>query len=134
MGASNSDLLYVFTKQIRSVAEFAVPVWNSSLTGEDIADIERLQKTALHIILGDDYKSYNSALNTLGLKKLSERRRRICLTFDKKAEKNTNFSAWFKPNIRKTIRCKQSKYSDVFCKKIRFNKSPISYMTKLLNQ
>ena len=101
---------------------------------EDIADIERLQKTALHIILGDDYKSYNSALNTLDLKKLSERRRRICLTFAKKAEKNSKFSTWFKPNTRKNTRCKQSKYSNVFCKKIRFEKSPISYMTNLLNQ
>ena len=116
-GASNSDLLDIFTKQIQSIAEFAVPVWNSSLTGEEIADIERLHKTALHIILGDDYKNFG-----------------ICLKFAKKAEKNSKFSTWFKSNTRKNTRCKQSKYSNVFCKKIRFEKSPISYMTNLLNQ
>jgi hypothetical protein len=31
-GASQADLLDVYTKQIRSLAEFGVPVWNSSLT------------------------------------------------------------------------------------------------------
>ena len=40
LGASNTDLLDVYMKQIRSVAEFAVPVWNSSLTGEDITKIK----------------------------------------------------------------------------------------------
>ena len=68
-------LLDVFYKQIRSIAEFAVPVWNSSLAGEDVAKIERLQKIALHIILGDDYRSYTSALKTFGLEKLSVRRK-----------------------------------------------------------
>ena len=62
LGASSEDLLEVYFKQIRSVAEFAAPVWNSPLTGDNIINLERLQKTVLHIIWGDQYKSYNSAL------------------------------------------------------------------------
>jgi hypothetical protein len=58
LGASHSDLLDVFYKQVRSMAEFGVPVWNSALTGLDIAKLERIQKTALHIILGENYRSY----------------------------------------------------------------------------
>ena len=73
-GASQGDLLDVYMKQIRSLAEYAVPVWNSSLTGEDISNIEKIQKTALHIILGQDYKSYNSALK---LDKLTDRTKKI---------------------------------------------------------
>ena len=134
LGASNTDLLDVYMKQIRSVAEFAVPVWNSSLTGEDITKIERVQKIALHIILGEDYKSYNSALNNLGLEKLSVRRRKICLTFAKKAEKHKKFSNWFKLNPKTRTRQKQSKFCDVFSTKVRFEKSPISYLTSLLNK
>ena len=38
--SNQSDLLDIYFKQIRSIAEFAVPVWNSSLTGEDVANIE----------------------------------------------------------------------------------------------
>ena len=87
MGASDEDILDVYCKQIRSILEFAVPVWNSSITGENISDIERVQKTALHIILGDRYVSYSNALRLSGLDKLSNRRRKFCLSFAKKSLK-----------------------------------------------
>ena len=87
-GANIVDLLDVYTKQIRSILEFAVPVWNSSLTGVNISDIERIQKTVLHIILDKEYKSYNSALKISGIDKLSDRRRQICLTFVMKSSTN----------------------------------------------
>ena len=134
LGASHEDLLDVYCKQIRSIAEFAVPVWNSSLTGEDICKLERLQKIALHIILAEDYISYNSALKTLGLEKLSERRRKLCLTFGKKAQKHPKFSRWFKPTTKKWSRVKQSKFCKVSCRTARFEKSPLSYLTNLLNK
>ena len=63
LGANHSDLLDVYFKQIRSIAEFAAPVWNSALTGVDIAKLERIQKTAFHVILSEDYRSYSSALS-----------------------------------------------------------------------
>ena len=88
LGTSRDDLIEVYTKQIRSISEFAVPVWNSSLTGDEIISIERIQKSALHIILDEDYNSYNSALKTVGPTKLSQRRRKICLNFAKKCQKN----------------------------------------------
>ena len=64
----------------------------SALTGVDIAKLERIQKTALHVILSEDDRSYSSALRALGLQKLSERRRQLCLNFAKKAEKNPKFT------------------------------------------
>ena len=68
MGADDEDLLDVYFKQIRSIIEFGVLVWNSSLTGEDTSHLESIQKTVLHIILGDQCRSYNSALNSVGCK------------------------------------------------------------------
>ena len=133
LGASQEDLLDVYLKQIRSLAEFAVPVWNSSLTGEDIANLERLQKTALHIILSDQYTSYTSALKETGLDKLSDRRRKICLKFAKKAQKHSKFSKWFRPNPKLQKRLLQPKFCPVVYKKERFKKSPLSYLTGLLN-
>ena len=62
LGADNEDLLEVYFKQIRSILEYAVPVWHSSLVGADISKLERIQKTVLHIVLGDTYKSYRQAL------------------------------------------------------------------------
>ena len=133
LGASQEDLLDVYTKQIRSLAEFAVPVWNSSLTGEDISNLERLQKTALHIILSDQYSSYSSALKKTGLEKLSDRRSKICIKFAKRAQKHSKFSNWFKPNPKRNKRLQQPKFRPVVFKKDRFKKSPLSYLTNLLN-
>ena len=133
LGALRDDLLEVYFKQIRSIAEFAAPVWNSSLTGDDIGSIERLQKTVLHIVLGDQYKSYNSALKITGLSRLSERRKNLCIKFAKKGQKNPKFSNWFKLNPKINRRVKQPRFCPVVSKKQRFQNSPISYLTSLLN-
>ena len=134
LGANESDLMDVYTKQVRSVAEYAVPVWNAALTVEEVTKIERIQKTACNIILGEKYNSYTSALNILGLEKLSARREKICTKFAKKALKHKKFTTWFKPTPTVITRIKKPKFYDVVCKTARFEKSPLSYLTKLLNQ
>ena len=63
LGASESQLLDIYTKQIRSVFELVVPVWHSSLTSTDSLNIERVQKSAFHVILGQKYISYSNACN-----------------------------------------------------------------------
>ena len=55
-GASIPDLLDVYIKQVRSILEYAVPVWHSGITGEDRVAIERIQKSAFCIMLGTKYK------------------------------------------------------------------------------
>ena len=35
-GANKEDLIDVYTKQVRSVVEFGVPVWNSGLSKEEV--------------------------------------------------------------------------------------------------
>ena len=90
LGAMKDDLLEIYFKQIRSVAEFAVPVWNSSLTGDDIVSLERIQKTVLHVILGEEYVSYNSALRATGLKKVVRKEKKdltkLCQKSPEKSE------------------------------------------------
>ena len=85
MGASQHDLVDMFIKQIRSILELAVPVWQGSLTLEDKADLERIQKSAVHIIMGQDYQSYDMALNHLNMESLESRRIKLCLNFAKKS-------------------------------------------------
>ena len=70
------DILEVYCRQNRSVAEFAAPVWKSKLSGDNISNYERLQKTVLQVIWGDQYKSYSSALKLTGLSRLLERRKK----------------------------------------------------------
>ena len=43
----------VYTKEIRSLLELAVPAWHSGLTYKQSSDIERVQKVAVKIILSD---------------------------------------------------------------------------------
>ena len=71
-----NDLVDLYHKHVRRILEYAAPVWHSSLTGEDRLKLERVQKTALHIILGENYKSYSSALKVTGNLTLFERRRK----------------------------------------------------------
>ena len=68
LGASDHQLVDVYIKQVRSVLELAFPVWHSSLTVADKISIERVQKSALQIILGLEYDSDKSACQHLDLK------------------------------------------------------------------
>ena len=88
IGATKSELLDVYFKQCRSILELAAPVWTGGLTKEDVVLLERVQKTALAIIIGSDYTGYKDALNSLNVETLEERRVKLCLNFAKKAAKS----------------------------------------------
>ena len=134
LGATTDDLLEIYTKQIRCVLELAVPAWQSGLTQAEKIDIERIQKCACHIILGSDYISYKSALKNLGLDSLESRRVKLTLKFGLKSEKHEKFQNWFKPATKMyNTRLEKFKYCSVKAKHTRFEKSPLSLLTKLLN-
>ena len=94
LGASQDDLLDIYNKQVRSILEFAVPVWHSSITQEERLDIERIQKSACNIILGDHYQSYTSALKIMCMDTLFNRRTKLCKKFARKSVKSSTFSNW----------------------------------------
>ena len=134
MGASIDDMKDIYIKQVRSVLEFAVPAWNGAITNAEKRDIERVQKTAAHIILGDEYLSYESALDSLGLESLEERRHKLSVKFAKKAANHLKHKNWFKPNLTNlTTRQEKKKFCPVYSNHSRFDKSPLSYLTNLLN-
>ena len=135
LGAQQEDLLDVYTKQVRSVLELAVPAWHGAITLDEQLDIERVQKCAAHVILGDGYVSYKEALKTLNIESLLSRRNKLCLKFAKKAESHEKFQHWFKTNVPKpNTRQKQTKYCEVKAMHDRFQKSPLSYLTRILNE
>ena len=87
-GAPQSDLLVVYKTFVRSIIEQSSCVWHSGLTLEQNNNLERVQKTALKLILQDRYKSYEDALNILELETLHDRREYLCLSFARKCLKN----------------------------------------------
>ena len=134
MGANTQDLVDVYMKQIRCVLELAVPAWQGGLSQEEKTDLERIKKTACHIILGQSYDSYTAAMDSLQLKTLEFRRNFISLKSSLKAKKHLIFIFWFKPSEKKVkTRQNATKYCPVVANHARFEKSPLSFLTKLLN-
>ena len=134
-GANLDDMTDVYVKQIRSILEFGAPVWNSNLTLDDVSSIERVQKSFLHIVLGQRYKSYESALRLANLESLEQRRIQLCLSFAIKATKHPKHQDWFVPTNphRANTRSKKVQLKPPLCRLNRYAKSPIPYLTNLLN-
>ena len=83
---------------IRNITEYCAVAFHSSLTVAQATDIERIQKTSLKLILGDNYIDYPAALEMSGLQTLYERRERRCLDFALKSLKHPINSRMFPIN------------------------------------
>ena len=135
LGAKEIDLVDVYTKQIRSVMGLAAPAWHSAISQAERQDLEKIQKSACHIILGTNYISYKNALEVLSLETLDNRRNQLCLKFAKKCEKHDKFKNWFKLNTKNfNTRSEKLKYCQVQARLSRMEKSPISFLTNMLNE
>ena len=143
LGANNLELLDVYHKQIRSVMEMAVPVWEPGLSKLESKQIERVQKTAFYVILGDKFTSYDQSLETLSSDTLQDRRSKLCLNFAMKAIKHPKYNTWFsksepepnhpKPNTR-APKALPTKLKPVPFRTDRFRDSPLPYLTQMLNE
>ena len=111
-------------------------MWHSSLSEENRKDLERVQKTALKIILGNKFKTYESRLKILDLPTLEERRNELCLTFAKRTSNHPKFKHLFplnsKSHIMNTRNAEKFKVYDA--KTERLKSSAIIFMQNLLNE
>ena len=135
-GACRKDLIDVYAKQVRSILEFGVPVWHPNLTERESKDIERVQKSFLHMILGTEYVSYEQALEISQLEKLAIRRTALCYKFALKASKHPKHMNWFVKTDRQGPNTRRDKmeYKQPIHRLVRYQKSPIPYLTNLLNK
>ena len=117
-GANLEDLIEVYTKQIRSLLEYGVPVWNSSVTKEECIDIERVQKAFLHIALQDNYRDYKHALKKTSLDSLESRRTKLCTTFAKKAANHPKHKHWFEYSTLTNTRLDIKGFTAIFLYKV----------------
>ena len=94
--------------------ELAAPAWQGNLIQVERQDLERIQKSALHIILGSEYVSYKEELILFNMESLEQRRVKLCLKFAKKAEKHTKHRKLFQINQNPTnTRHPYNKYLEV---------------------
>ena len=84
-----------YLKEIRVLAEQGVAIWNSGLTKGQVNDLEKIQKVALKIILGDDYRSYDVACTFFNVTQLTQRRLDLCTNFALKLYKSDRNGEFF---------------------------------------
>ena len=126
------QLFDIYTKEIRSILEYAVPVWHSGLTIQQSRDIERVQKLAMKIILQGAYKNYQLACDTFSTQTLQERRVKLCKKFSLKNLKSEN-CLFQKLEKKVNTRQKSNLVKEYSCNTRRFQNSSIPYLSKLLN-
>ena len=128
------DIIHFYNMKIRSVLEYAAPVFTSMLTAENIIDIERIQKIVLKVILTDRYESYDQACVLLGTTSLETRRRQLSLKFALACLRISQHEHYFKQRKSTYYKLRKIKSFEVpFCHTERYSSSPIPFLTGLLN-
>ena len=126
---NRSDLRSIYLTFIRSILEQSAVVWHSSLTKKNRRDLERVQRCAVRVIMGEKYENYKHGLQSLRLETLEKRREILCLSFAKKCIKNDKVKSLFPRNSSKHKMKKRNKR-----KIFKPVKSSIPYMVNLLNE
>ena len=134
---SMEDKKDIYVLYIRSILEQSCVVWHSSLTQENSEDLERVQKCAARIIMGNEYKNYEDALQKISLDTLKERRNTLCINFARKCSESENERSndIFKKTekIHRMITRNEEIYDVKYAKTERLKKSTIPYLQRLLN-
>ena len=124
------NLKSVATEHFTNILEYGVPVWHSSISRKEVADIEAVQTFAFRIILGNRYSSYSDAFNFLGTQTLEQRRQQISLRFVSKnlAIENCLFNL---PTQNEKLRPRKQKVNEFKCNTNRFQRSSLPYLAQL---
>ena len=133
---NKQDLKKIYILQIRSKLEQSSVLWHSSLTKKCEDNLERVQKSALKIILRESYESYDNALKVLKLQSLKERREDLSLKFAKKCLEVPKLSKMFprsQQNHAMGKRCTES-FQVKRGLTERMRRSAIPHMQRLLNE
>ena len=129
------DKVVIYKIFVRGALEQSCTVWHSSLTKDQQGDLERVQKSALKVIMGKNYESYENACESLQIEDLSTRRTRLSLQFTKKCLNNNQLKTLFPRKVKKSKMATrhQDKFEVKFARTERLRKSAIPSMQKLLN-
>ena len=134
-GTSIEEKRNIYILFIRSILEQSSVVWHSSLTKENEEDLERVQKSALKIILGRKYLNYSQALKDTNLQSLKIRREELCLKFARKCLKSEKTKHMFpvRNSEHEMKKRDEEKFFVQHAKTERLRKSALPFMQRLLN-
>ena len=123
LGLDQELLLDFYCKEVRSILEFGAPCWNSGLTTKLVAQIERIQKISINIILCDSEWEipYTVGCTILGIEPLHFRRHELCVRFAQKTLSDQQHSDFFSLNSTSAnTRNKNLKFREFVCHTTRF--------------
>ena len=121
---NTGDLRSIYLTFVRSILEQSAVVWHSSLSRKNRRDLERVQKSAVKIILGNRFSNYEKGLKELNLENLDERRKQICLKFAKNCLRNEKVRDMFQSKSQYQMKLRKSrKQAWASCAKLRFRSS-----------
>ena len=135
-GMPLEDLRTILIGFIKPLLQYTDPVWHPGLTEQQHMALERIQKRACKIILGNNYISYEDALDRCNLYVLRNHRDKICLQFANKLLESPKFRHWLPCFRRETARTLRNTYH-LSIQRVRTERdvnSPIPHMVRLWNQ
>lgn len=134
LGFDKHILNDIYQKEIRSILEFAVPVWTGSLTDHDSDRIENIQRKVFKLILQTGYISYEDACKKFNCDTLKDRRRKLCLNFSKKEyKKEPSIFTKFEPVVINRHTHKKI-VKEFLCQTDRLYNSSLPFLSRLLNK
>ena len=125
-------LKLVYFQHVRSILEFGSPAWNGAITDIEKKKLERVQRVALSLIYGRNL-TYEKLLTLAEVERLESRRERLSLNFARKAVKHPKFRSWFKQTDSNQPG-HRAKYETSLGRQKKILRSPIPYLTNLLNR
>ena len=132
-GVDKTTLVAVYCSVVRSVIEYAVPVYHHLLNLDQSSKLERLQRQVMKVILGHN-TSYEDALEEAKLETLAKRRETIVEKFTLKLSNNERFNRWFPLRDQPSYNLRRrTKYEETFARTDRLKKNPVNHMRNILN-
>ena len=127
------ELFDVYKKEIRSVLEYAAPVWHSSITKKQTSEIENIQKISFKLILQKKYTTYSRACTYFQTTSLEQRRHEICERFAIKNLKSDNSMFEIIPSDSR-LRNKFIRVKEFKCHTRQYQRSSLPFLAQVINQ
>ena len=133
-GAPINDMKEIYFSYIRSLLEQSCNVWHTSLTKENEENLERVQKSALKIILKNNYYDYANACSKLDITDLKTRRQQLFERFTLQNINHPLMKEYFIENNKNAYSLRNpEKFKVTQSKSERFRKSTVIQMQYAAN-
>ena len=92
-------LVTLYQWYVRTTLEYAAPVWHPGLTERQHEQLERVQRRCARIMLGQQYRGYEDALEVLHLSTLRDRRQMLTLRLGRSILKSPDHRSLLPPSM-----------------------------------